>query len=191
MSNYILLDLLGLPHNRVHGPAPPMNDSRVSYEGCYDLLSVLFWSKASQYAWRHWHCSACCITGLEMPESLPHPTRKMPDLIAPDPPFEYNTYVVNSVKIGSLEWSNPPTKNEGARPTLRISLLIFCLPLYVIAGCQPTRFLPSCYLRVLVQQIHNRDTCHAPKVLITLQALLGSLHGINSIYCLPTPQVLC
>ena len=47
--------------------------------------------------------------GLATPSSLPNPL--------PDPPFEYDTYVVRDVKISKeLKWSNPHTKNEGVRP---------------------------------------------------------------------------
>ena len=68
-------------------------------------------------------CIACCMTGLAMPSSLPHP----PKLKTPDPPFEYDTYVVRNVKISDdLKWSNPHTKNEGARPPLQCHLLPAC-----------------------------------------------------------------
>ena len=67
----------------------------------------------------------CSVTGLEMPSSLPHP----PKLNVPDPPFEYNTYVVHNVRISDdLKWSNPHTKSEGARPTLPCQLMsVSCL----------------------------------------------------------------
>lgn len=46
--------------------------------------------------------------GLATPASLPDPL--------PNPPFEYDTYVVRDVKISKeLKWSNPHTKNEGVR----------------------------------------------------------------------------
>ena len=55
-----------------------------------------------------------------MPSSLPHP----PKLNVPDPPFEYNTYVVHNVRISDdLKWSNPHTKSEGARPALQCQLM--------------------------------------------------------------------
>ena len=66
----------------------------------------------------------CCMAGLNMPSSLPHP----PNYTKPDPPFEFNTYAVNSVKIDNLEWKNPPTTNEGVRSTPRHASISFRPP---------------------------------------------------------------
>lgn len=83
-----------------------------------------------------------------MPSSLPHP----PNYTVPDPPFEYNTYAVNSVKINNLEWKNPPTKDEGVRSTPKQLLYQFS-PAFSFDTSVTTADLHACHFA------SNRHPC--------------------------------